>query len=222
MNETAKLDDGPAPGGAQDPRTAGLVAFSQNRKQDSRERLLAAAVTALSETGYTAASVEDIAAEAGLSRVTFYRHFGSKADLVVALYEQARETSRSRFFGIQDQDFRDPAVVRDWIATIFASARANRRMLYVFKQAAAAEPAFTAHAHDLMAASIAALGDAIPAFAVDPEAPGQRRRWLEAWLLLYEILDQSNHAAIDSGVAMDPLVIDILTDRFMRFLESAT
>ena len=221
MSETAKLDDSPAPDSVHDPRTAGLVAFSQNRKQDSRERLMAAAVTTLSEAGYTAASVEEIAAEAGLSRVTFYRHFGSKADLVVALYEQARENSNARFFGIQDQDFRDPKVVRAWIAALFASSRSNRRLLSVFKQAAAAEPAFTAHAHDLMAASIAALGAAIPAFAVDPEAPGQRRRWLEAWLLLYEILDQSNHAAIDSGVAMDPLVIDILTDRFMGFVEAA-
>ena len=36
--------------------------------------------------------------------------------------------------------------------------------------------------------------------------------------MIYEILDQSNHAALDSGVAADPLVIDILSDRFLHFV----
>jgi hypothetical protein len=42
---------------------------------------------------------------------------------------------------------------------------------------------------------------------------------LEAWLLIYEILDQSNHAARGAGVSADPLIIDILTDRFLRFAQ---
>jgi len=32
-------------------------------------------------------------------------------------------------------------------------------------------------------------------------------------------LDLSNHAALDSGIATDPLVIEILTDRFLAFVE---
>jgi hypothetical protein len=32
-------------------------------------------------------------------------------------------------------------------------------------------------------------------------------------------MDQSNHAALDSGIATDPLVIEIPTDRFPAFVE---
>lgn len=198
-------------------RTAGLAAFSRRRKLDSRERLLSAAVERLCQDGYLSVSVEDIAAAAGVSRVTFYRHFGGKAELAVALFRQASAAAMPRFLAIRDQDFGERAAVRGWIAGLFAADRVNRRLLRVFMQAVAAEPGFTARAQELIGELIAELGRRIPAFALDPERPDQRRRWLEAWLLLYEILDQSNHAALESGVATDPLVIDILAGRFLAF-----
>jgi hypothetical protein len=38
------------------------------------------------------------------------------------------------------------------------------------------------------------------------------------WLLIYEVLDQGNHAARESGVATDPLMTNILADRFLGFV----
>ncbi len=75
---------------------AALVAFHQRRKQDSRERLLAAAMTRFCDRGYLAVSVEDIASAAGVSRMTFYRHFSSKADIAVDLFKIAAEEAMPR------------------------------------------------------------------------------------------------------------------------------
>lgn len=50
----------------------------------SRERLLALATTAFAEDGYSAASVRDIAARAGLTSGAIYGNFGSKANLLMA------------------------------------------------------------------------------------------------------------------------------------------
>jgi AcrR family transcriptional regulator len=202
-------------------RTAGLAAFTRQRKQDSRERLLSAAVERLCQDGYLSVSVEDIAAAAGVSRVTFYRHFGGKAELAVELFRRAAEAAMPRFLAIRAKEFGDRAAVHAWLSALFAADRVNRRLLRVFMQAVAAEPDFTVRAQELIAELIAELGEAIPAFALDPERPDQRRRWLEAWLLLYEILDQSNHAARDCGIATDPLVIEILADRFVAFVAGA-
>jgi AcrR family transcriptional regulator len=200
-------------------RTAGLAAFTRQRKLDSRERLLSAAVETLCQDGYLSVSVEDIAAAAGVSRVTFYRHFSGKAELAVALFQRAAVAAMPRYLAIRAQDFRDQRVVHSWIAALFAADRVNRRLLRVFIQATTAEPGFTARAQTLIADLIAELGEAIPAFAVRPDGgEAERRRWLEAWLLVYEILDQSNHAALDSGVATDPLVKDILAGRFLAFV----
>ena len=49
-------------------------------------RLLAAAMAQFGARGYLAVSVDDIATAAGVSRVTFYRHFSGKEALAVELF----------------------------------------------------------------------------------------------------------------------------------------
>jgi AcrR family transcriptional regulator len=55
---------------------------------DARERLLAAAAKIFAKRGYRAASVDDVAAEAGFSKGAVYWHFGSKEDLLHALIDE--------------------------------------------------------------------------------------------------------------------------------------
>jgi hypothetical protein len=52
-----------------------------------------------------------------------------------------------------------------------------------------------------------------------PAEPPKKGFTRKLALLLYEILDLSNHAALDSGIATNPLAIEILTDRFLAFVE---
>jgi AcrR family transcriptional regulator len=212
--------EAPSSGLATESRVAGLLAFAKQRKQDSRERLLAAGVTEFCTNGYIRVSVEVIATAAGVSRITFYRHFSGKADLAIELFKRAAAAAMPDLLRIAQSDFRDREVVSGWLTDLFAADRANRRLLRVFTQATLDEDTFTRRAQELISELICALGAKIPAFAVRAALPRDRRRWLEAWLLVYEILDQSNHAALESGVAQDPLVIEILTDRFLAFVNS--
>jgi AcrR family transcriptional regulator len=191
------------------------------RKANSRRRLLVAAITQFCENGYFATSVEDIAAGANLSRMTFYRHFKDKADVAVELFRVAAEVATPRFLAVAMIDYRDREAVHDWIGHLFAADQANRLLLRVFLQATSAQDGFTDRAQEFIATLISQLGESLPAFALTREVPADRRRWLEAWLLLYEILDQSNHAALASGVAADPMVIEILTDRFLGFVTAS-
>ena len=99
---------------------------------------------------------------------------------------------------------------------MFATDRANRQLLRIFTQAAE-ESAFSARAQSFIGEVIACLGLTIPAFAIDPGKPELQRRWLEAWLLIHELLDQSNRAAWDHAFASNPLMIDLLASRFLGF-----
>jgi AcrR family transcriptional regulator len=54
-----------------------------------REQILVAAIHAFARNGYAATSLEDVAAEAGVSKVILYRHFESKADLYRAVLDRA-------------------------------------------------------------------------------------------------------------------------------------
>jgi AcrR family transcriptional regulator len=59
------------------------------RRPQRREQLLAAATQAFARAGFAATSLDDIAEQAGISRVLLYRHFDSKTDLYRAVLDRA-------------------------------------------------------------------------------------------------------------------------------------
>ncbi|MET7338772.1 helix-turn-helix domain-containing protein [Nonomuraea sp. NPDC005650] len=59
------------------------------RRAERREQILDAATRAFARAGYTATGLDDVAAEAGLTRAMLYRHFESKADLYRAVLDRA-------------------------------------------------------------------------------------------------------------------------------------
>ncbi len=61
------------------------------RQSRQRGRLFAAAAAVFARVGYAEATAESIAREAGMSKATFYEHFGNKEDCIVALFDTATE-----------------------------------------------------------------------------------------------------------------------------------
>jgi AcrR family transcriptional regulator len=53
-----------------------------------REQILAAATRAFARSGFAATGLDDIAVEAGVTRVILYRHFDSKTDLYQAVLDR--------------------------------------------------------------------------------------------------------------------------------------
>jgi len=56
--------------------------------QENRSKLIAAARKAFAEKGYAAASMDDLTAEAGLTRGALYHNFGDKRGLLAAVVSQ--------------------------------------------------------------------------------------------------------------------------------------
>jgi AcrR family transcriptional regulator len=59
------------------------------RRAERREQILAAATQAFARAGFAATSLDDIAAQAGVSRAILYRHFDAKTDLYRAVVDRA-------------------------------------------------------------------------------------------------------------------------------------
>jgi AcrR family transcriptional regulator len=74
----------PAPRASHAPALGGRL-----RRSARREQILAAATRAFAGSGFAATSLDEVAAEAGVSRVILYRHFASKADLYRAVLDRA-------------------------------------------------------------------------------------------------------------------------------------
>ena len=59
----------------------------QQRSEETRTKIIDAAIKLFSNNGYNKASVDDICTEAGISKGAFYHHFKSKQELFLALLD---------------------------------------------------------------------------------------------------------------------------------------
>src|ERR1700693_3807598 len=69
----------------------GVPASRPAPKVPMRERIVAAATELFYAQGLRAVSAEKIIAQVGITKVTFYRHFPTKDDLIVAYLERRGE-----------------------------------------------------------------------------------------------------------------------------------
>ena len=104
----------------------GVLRASQGAARASaRDRLLAAASQLFHENGVQATGVDSIVSEAGVAKATFYRHFPSKDDLVVAWLRDPRTRWLDRIRADVDGSSVDAArriplffeMVADWLET---------------------------------------------------------------------------------------------------------
>lgn len=87
------------------PRTSPAAAPGLRARNRARTRslLLDAALALFVRQGYDATSVDEIAARAGVGRMTFFNHFPHKEDLLRAWVETRRERLRLALLGAADR-----------------------------------------------------------------------------------------------------------------------
>lgn len=101
--EMTKADESPTEGGAPTPAA----------KVSMRERIIDAATQLFYAQGLRAVSAEKIIALVGITKVTFYRHFPSKDDLIVAYLERRAEWERNAILTVRQMTGDDvPSVFR--------------------------------------------------------------------------------------------------------------
>jgi AcrR family transcriptional regulator len=117
------------------------------RRAERRDQILTAATRAFARTGFAATALDDVAAEAGVSRVILYRHFDSKTDL----YREVLNRACLHLAGtVGEDDFSDQTIP----ALLNAAATDPDGFRLLFRYAAR-EPEF----RDLTDALTAAAAD---------------------------------------------------------------
>jgi AcrR family transcriptional regulator len=136
---------------------------------DERRALIEAGLVVLRSRGSEGGTVADVLAEAGLSTRAFYRHFASKDELVLAIYEQDARATQKKLRDRMEAAGNPRAAVDVWVdetlALAFDTRRARRtrplaneglRLQAQFPQQFAA---IVAGVVDPLAAALASLGD---------------------------------------------------------------
>jgi len=100
---------------------ANALSFSANAQTPPRERILAAASDLFYRHGIRAVGVEAIAEAAGTNKMTLYRHFDSKDELVAEYLRRLAADAGKFWDGLEAAHPGDPpAQLRGWLAAMEA------------------------------------------------------------------------------------------------------
>jgi AcrR family transcriptional regulator len=139
----------------------GLEPARRLPRAQRREQILTAATEAFARSGFAATGLDDIAAEAGVTRVILYRHFDSKTDLYQAVLD--RMCARlDAHVGEPVGGFTDASI--DGLLEAAAESPAGFRLLF---QHALREPEFSERIEKFRADIIAAAFLQISALVPD-------------------------------------------------------
>lgn len=120
------------------------------RRDERRAQLVHAAAVAFSRAGFAATSMEDVAAEAGVTKLIVYRHFDSKEELYRAVLERVSGRLAERFAAAVEGGEGRGFAVRSMLAVAREDPDAFR-LLWVH---AAREPAFADYAEQFRAGAV--------------------------------------------------------------------
>lgn len=80
------------------------MAWQKEHKQQSRQKIVAAAATLFTECGFDQVSIDDVMLAAGMTRGAFYAHFASKSELYSEAIVHAAHCARQRVLdGLADE-----------------------------------------------------------------------------------------------------------------------
>src|SRR3954468_4227924 len=85
---------------------------TEARKAETRERIVSAALDQLAEGGYASATVQAVAARAGVATGSVYRHFPSKAELFTEVFRRASQRELDVMSELTTEDRGRPAPER--------------------------------------------------------------------------------------------------------------
>lgn len=109
----------------------------------TRNQIMAGARMCFLRTLYTEVSVDEIAAEARVSRATFYNHFDDKKSLLAAMVDHFLQPIGETYRQLLLIQPRNRVQVSDWIRTTFESREALREDIRIAQQAGILDPALS-------------------------------------------------------------------------------
>lgn len=100
---------------------------ARERAEAEVRTLVEAGLAVLRRSGAAGLTVADVLSEAGLSTRAFYRHFASKDELVLAVYEHENHRTQARLAPVLDAAPNPHAAFEAWVDQTLALAYEPRR-----------------------------------------------------------------------------------------------
>ena len=149
------------------------------QRDERQAQILRAAAAAFARGGFAATSMDDVAAEAGITRLIVYRHFDSKEDLYRAVLTKVTERLAEEWQeGLAATDRR--GFVFGTLLTVAREQPDGFRLLF---EHAAREPQFAAFAQEMRATQVELADQLIGGSIPDPELRAWATRTIVGYLV---------------------------------------
>ena len=171
------------------PRPGARSPLQQAQRAASRRAIVAALRGLIGDKPYDVIAIDDILDAASVSRATFYRHFKTKRDVALALYETVMAGSLDHFRTLATLRADDRREAVAWVEGLIAIYRGNGAASALILQLGASDPAI----HNRLRADrqwlIGELALVVPGFAAaqaDDEVSQRARVRADLWLILLD------------------------------------
>jgi AcrR family transcriptional regulator len=205
--------------GARRRRPRNPLQFSQQAA--SRADIMSAMRRLLEETSYAAISVSDIARHAKVSRVTFYRHFPSKAALVREIFADVLNGARRSHLELAKESEPSQVWLEHWMRRSLKFFRRHRHVLLLLGEAMVADPLLRQAMQELRDSLFVALGQSMPAYraTTHPSMAGRQIR-------LHAVLLHAQYEAFQVLVVRDRSIraeqaIPVMARLYLQFFADA-
>jgi AcrR family transcriptional regulator len=178
----------------------------------TRARLVEAAIKRFGEVGYPGTTIEEIVAEAGASRATFYLHFNSKLEVLTEALTELQPDVLSRYDALDAAVAKDGGVTRPelaaWLDDWIAFWQHNAALINASHQASMVEPGgiqadWAARGH---------LADQLAHYQRRYRGAARAKARLRT-LLLEGLTDRAFHLFINPGIELDrEQLVSVLTE----------
>ncbi len=103
----------------------------KRRRSNTRARLLEGALEVFAERGFHGASVEDICERAGFTRGAFYSNFGSKDELVLALFQATTDRLLEQIEALLPELANQPGTLLDAVLGLLDETAQDQRQWHL-------------------------------------------------------------------------------------------
>lgn len=199
------------------PRPGARSPLQQAQRAASRRAIVAALRGLIGDKPYDVIAIDDILDAASVSRATFYRHFKTKRDVALALYETVMAGSLDHFRALATLRADDRREAVAWVEGLIAIYRGNGAASALILQLGASDPAI----HNRLRADrqwlIGELASVVPGFAAvqaDDEVSQRARVRADLWLILLDrvCVEIAVHEALPLAQLYVERVADQLAD----------
>jgi|SRR6478609_4400251 len=183
------------------------------RRSEARERILATADRLFYDEGIHAVGIQRIIAESAVTRVTLYRHFPSKDDLISAYLEGRAQYDRDQIGGIIATYADDPRAALTELATAltrddFAAIRRGCPFINASAEFTGSHPA-RVHAREIRSWATDRIEELLRRLEHrDPRATAAQLMMVRTGAVVSGALDGNDHLNADFLACWDQLIDD--------------